>query len=65
MPKIIYSSLISTKSQMKSSHASLYVANCINIQAITVKAKTWEGGKLSCLEKRMFTYYKHFAVACL
>ena len=49
MPKIIYSSSISKKSQMKSSHASHYVANCINIQAITVhvKAKTWEGGKLS------------------
>ena len=36
--------------------SSRYVANCINIQAITVKAKTWEGGKLSYLEKRMFTY---------
>ena len=27
---------------MKSSRASRYVANCINIQAITVKAKTWK-----------------------
>ena len=53
------------KSQMKNSHASCYVANCINIQAVTVKAKTWQEENFRVKRRECLRIYKHFAVACL